>query len=218
VFKKMVNKVLGKSETVARELKSLRDCKVNDLIEFKPRQDVPVSLRGETVKVIGVGAYQYEGSHEVELTIQAISGDELTIGYTEPDIDTLNISIKLSRPTVLTLFGEDAFSELWEDNFARLDVQSEKPNTLIGWIDDSYQQTEKFTEAHYFNRDMRGSNFSSRADDDSVELQCHACEGNNDDDLSLSIETSSSGETEVFACRELSAGIIEEYWPSEQQK
>jgi len=202
-----------KKKDPSRSLDKPEELKLGDIVVLKERLLLPAELQGQQFEVSHVSTYQYASSVEKEFTLR--SADSLSYYMSVDDNDgdpVLCFTKKIPRESVLEIFDEDDFAELWESDFASLKVVS-KLEQYTDWLTDNYQQIIKDEEAYYYPHDCTDKSPSRRLDDDGEELRYHECEGEPDDNRSLIVEVFGSGETNVFleVCTPLD--VIAELWP-----
>ena len=208
----MFKKIFGGDKSEPRVLTEPSQLQVGDIIAFKQRRSLPDELQGQQLEVTKVGGYQYsETEITKELTLRSEDNKTYYLSVDDNDGDPqLCFSIKLPEKSVLSLFDEDEFSELWGEEFITLRVK-ERPKELASWLADSYTQRIKESEAYYYNRDCGGE---VPEDDDGEELRYHECVGDVDA-RSLSIEIWGDGGTDVSLVAHCPVDVIEDLWPSE---
>lgn len=201
-----------KNPPPVRQLDSVLDLQVGDIIKFKPRSLLPVEVQGMQCEVKAVSTYQYDG--ELSKELQLLSEDNKTFYLAIDDNDgspELALSLKISRNSVLSLFDEEQFAELWQEHFPELQVQ-EVPEHLEGWVSDYYKQETKEAEAYFYNYDCTQKGASRFKDDDSQELRYHECIAE-DDRYALSVEVWADGTTDVALVVYTPVDVIAEFWP-----
>jgi len=209
----MFKSLFGKKESKPlRNLDSVMDLQVGDIIKFKPRTALPAEVQGMQCEVKGVATYQYDG--ELSKELQLLSEDNKTFYLAIEENDgspELALSLKISRNVVLTLFDEDQFAELWQEGYPELEVR-EVPGHLQGWLSNHYKQETKEAEAYYFNYDCSQKEASRFQDDDSQELRYHECIAE-DERYGLSVEIWADGTTDVALVVYTPLEMIAEFWP-----
>jgi hypothetical protein len=215
----MFKKFFGNQKTPTRTLTSPAQLDVGDLITLKPRSTLPECLQGQTLEVIKVCAYEYPGGYEPEFTLKSPTGQVVYLSVNDDDGNVeLTFSIEIPRDTVFALFGEQAFAELWGEDFAELVTRADHDVPgLEGWWAPVYRQEEKMAEAYFYNRDMRQQGRRRYADDDAEELRYHACTGGEAEEFQLTAEIWESGKTDVYLGKTFAATVIEEMWPNAKQ-
>lgn len=209
MFKSLFSK---KKSVPVRSLDCAQDLQVGDIIKFKPRSILPPSVQNEQFEVTGIGCYQYSGELNKELQLRSEDNKTIYLSVEEGDgSPMLAISYKISRSMVLSLFDEDQFAELWQEDFPTLAVQT-APAELDGWLSNNYQQVTKEAEAYYYNRDCNRESASLFQDDDSEELRYHECSAENDS-YGLSVEVWEDGTTDVALVVYTPLEVIAEFWP-----
>lgn len=197
-----------------RHLSQPAQLQVGDIVVLKERLSLPGELQGQQLEVSHVGTYQYASGVEKEFTLRTAESASYYMCVDDNDGDPiLCFTIKVPRESVLEIFHEDDFSQLWEPDFADLKVQS-IPEQYTDWLTDNYHQIIKDEEGYFYNRDFGDKAPSTRLDDDGEEFRYHECEGAPDDDRSLIVEVFSSGETDVFLEVSTPLDVIAELWPN----
>ena len=197
-----------------RRLEGPADLGAGDLVTFKHRLALPPVVQGETFEVASVATYQLEHGLEIELALDGAAGERLYLGFAAAEPSELTLSRSVPRRDVLRLFDEEAFSTLWDEDFADLEVASPLPG-YEGWLARRYAQTGKWVEAYYYDRDCRGEAPSPYEDDDGAELRRHECEDSSGR-FGLGVEVRGGGETEVSLDVHCPADVIESLWPGER--
>ena len=200
----------SKKDDSKRRLETPSQLAIGDIISLKYRESLPPDLREKTFEVTKVGTYEYASGASKEVVLKGEDNNLHFLSMDEEDGEiSLCFSKKIPRQQVLALFDEQAFSELWEEDWTELTLQ-EQPEALNGWVCEQYTQTIKEQEAYYYERDTQGENLSEA--DDGDELRYHECEGS-DDHYGLNIEIWGDGSTDVFLQVYCPTDVIEEMWP-----
>lgn len=197
-----------------RQLESVDQLQVGDIVSFKDRPPLPLDLQGKDFEVNRVEGYQYSSDNVNSFTLK--SADNMVINLSLDDEDGesyLCISRTISRGKVLTLFDEEDFGELWGEQYPNLKVQ-EVPADLQGWVDELYRQEMKEGTAYFYNRDIRAEPPSDYEDDGSTELRYHECEGDSGN-FGLSIEVYEDGDTDVSLQIYLTLDVIADLHPGD---
>ena len=212
MLKKLFRARFGKGETGgARSLESPADLAAGDLVTFKHRLALPGDVQGQTFEVSSVGAYEFEDGLYPQLTLDGAESGRIYLSFKAGDPRELSLSREVPRRDVLKLFGEDAFSALWDDDFADLQVAS-RLDAYDGWLAEVYSQVKKWAEGYYHNRDRRGENLSQYADDESEELRYHECEDATGR-FGITVEVWADGETEVTLDVNVAADVVDAMFP-----
>lgn len=211
----MLKEWFGKKKESPRQLKSVNDLIVDDYIELKPRSCLPDCLQGATLAITGLASYEYSGTIAVEFEATLTNGE---VVYLSPERDDgeleICFSIKIPRKTVLTLFNENDFAQLWEDEFPTLEANLADINGLEGWLTEAYSQSVKYGVAYYHQKDLRRQRPSQFTDDSSEELQYHECEGGEEGEYGINVEVWADGSTDVYLTVTCPAEVVQEYYPS----
>ncbi len=207
-------RVGGRSPDSQRRLDSLVDLQAGDLVTFKHRLALPPSVQGQTFEVSAIATYQFEDGLHPQLTLAGAEAGRIYLGFRANDPAEMSLSRNAPRADVLRLFDEDAFSALWDDDFADLEVAAKLPE-YEGWLAGRYAQIKKWAEGYYYDRDCRGEELSSYADDGSEEFRYHECEDASGH-FGLTVEVWGDGDTEVSLDIDCSPDVIEAMWPGEQ--
>jgi len=190
------------------------DLRPGDILTFKQRRTLPDEMQGGSYEVAAVSGYQYEDGLYTQITLVGQDRRALYLGFDPRDDEgELCWSKPISRSTVLELFDEETFADLWEDGFTRLETLHE-PADFFGWLTGAYQQTKNQAIAYYFDQDMRDEHLSKVMDDNSEELRYHECTGS-DDRFSITVEVWADGETEVTLDVVTPSDVIETIFPAE---
>ncbi|MEE8057691.1 MAG: hypothetical protein V3T17_07650 [Pseudomonadales bacterium] len=206
MFKKFFS---GKKDR-QRQLETPDQLEVGDIVSLKYRESLPVELQEKQFEVSKIGTYEYSSGTSKEIVLKDENNQVFFMSLEDNDGDiSLCFAKKISRQQVYALFDEQAFSQLWAANWVELDVQ-EQPESLKGWLTDSYVQTIKDQVAYYYPRDCQQENLSEASDGE--ELRFHECEGN-DDHYGLNIEIGDDGSTDVFLQVFCPTDVIAEMWP-----
>ncbi|MCY3814442.1 MAG: hypothetical protein OXH15_21900 [Gammaproteobacteria bacterium] len=195
----------------ARSLESPADLTAGDLVTFKHRLALPGDVQGQTFEVSSVGAYEFEDGLYPQLTLDGAESGRIFLSFKAGDVSELCLSREVPRRDVLKLFDEDAFSALWDDDFADLQVVS-RLDAYDGWLADAYSQVKKWAEGYYHSRDQRGETLSQYADDDSEELRYHECEDASGR-FGITVEVWGDGETEVTLDVNVAPDVVDALFP-----
>ncbi|MCY4013321.1 MAG: hypothetical protein OXG82_11465 [Gammaproteobacteria bacterium] len=195
----------------ARSLESPADLTAGDIVTFKHRLALPGDVQGQTFEVSSVGAYEFEDGLYPQLTLDGAESGRIFLSFKAGDVSELCLSREVPRRDVLKLFDEDAFSALWDDDFADLQVAS-RLDAYDGWLADAYSQVKKWAEGYYHSRDQRGETLSQYADDDSEELRYHECEDASGR-FGITVEVWGDGETEVTLDVNVAPDVVDALFP-----
>lgn len=211
MLKKLLRARFGKDADAARTLDSPGGLAAGDLVTFKHRLALPGDVQGQTFEVAAVGTYEYEDGIYPQLTLEGTEAGRLYLSFKADDASELCLSRPVPRRDVLKLFGEEAFSRLWDDDFADLDV-AERLDAYDGWLADGYAQVKKWAEGYFYDRDCRGEKLSQHVDDDSEELRYHECEDASGR-FGITVEVWSDGDTDVTLDVNVAADVVESMLP-----
>ena len=212
MLKKLLRARLSKGDANdARTLESPADLAAGDLVTFKHRLALPGDVQGQTFEVSSVGAYEFEDGLYPQLTLDGADSGRIFLSFKAGDASELCLSREVPRRDVLKLFDESAFSALWDDDFADLEVVS-RLDAYDGWLADAYSQVKKWAEGYYHSRDRRGETLSQYADDDSEELRYHECEDASGR-FGITVEVWSDGETEVTLDVNVAPDVVDALFP-----
>lgn len=195
----------------ARSLESPADLAAGDLVTFKHRLALPGDVQGQTFEVSSVGAYEFEDGLYPQLTLDGAESGRIFLSFKAGDVTELCLSREVPRRDVLKLFDEAAFSTLWDDDFADLQVAS-RLDAYDGWLADAYSQVKKWAEGYYHSRDRRGETLSQYADDESEELRYHECEDATGR-FGITVEVWGDGETEVTLDVNVAPDVVDAMFP-----
>ncbi len=206
----MFKNLFSKKSADTRVLDNPGQLMVGDIISLKYRESLPESLRERQFEVVKVGAYEYASGINKEVVLKGEENQVYFMSVENDDgEDSLCFSNKISRQQTLTLFSEDAFSQLWSEDWIELTI-AENIDSLAGWYTSQYAQTIKEQEAYFYDRDCQDEDLSLAEDGD--ELRYHECEGT-DDRFGINVEIWGDGSTDVFLQVYCSIDVIEEMWP-----
>ncbi len=194
-----------------RTLESPADLDAGDLVTFKHRLALPGDVQGQTFEVSSVGAYEFEDGLYPQITLDGAESGRVFLSFKAGDASELCLSREVPRRDVLKLFDEDAFSALWDDDFADLKVAA-RLDAYDGWLADAYSQVKKWAEGYYHSRDRRGETLSQYADDDSEELRYHECEDATGR-FGITVEVWGDGETEVTLDVNVAPDVVDAMFP-----
>ena len=212
MLKKLLRARFSKGDAnEARSLESPADLAAGDLVTFKHRLALPGDVQGQTFEVSSVGAYEFEDGLYPQLTLDGAESGRIFLSFKAGDVTELCLSREVPRRDVLRLFDEDAFSALWDEGFADLQVAS-RLDAYDGWLADAYSQVKKWAEGYYHSRDRRGETLSQYADDDSEELRYHECEDATGR-FGITVEVWSDGETEVTLDVNVAPDVVDAMFP-----
>lgn len=201
------------SESKIRSLTHPEELQTGDIVILKERRTLPYELQGQQLEVTDIGTAQYSDGTEKSVTLRSVDNKTYYLCVDQNDGDPrLSFSIKVPRKTVLTLFDEDDFTQLWDEGFARLETKT-KPENIADWLADSYQQDVKDGEGYYYDRDCANESPSKHQDDDGQEFRFHECSAITDDNHALSVEVWSDGETDVFLVISTPLDVIADMFP-----
>lgn len=213
VFRRLFGGGSGKDDEGARELENAGDLAAGDLLTFKHRLLLPPALQGQTFEVASVATYQFDDGMYTELTLVGEQRNKIHLGVDPRDAAArFDLSITVPRNDVVTVFDEDNFAQLWDDDGPTALTVVEAMPKYEGWLCDSYNQVVNNGVGYYFDRDCRGESLSTRQDDDSEEFHYHECEGE-DDQFTLTVEVWGDGETDVSLEVSCPGDVIETMWP-----
>ena len=213
VFRRLFGGGSGKDDEGARELENAGDLAAGDLLTFKHRLLLPPALQGQTFEVASVAPISsMTGCIRSSRwwASNATRSTWVSIPAMQPPASTCPSHVP--RNDVVTMFDEDNFAQLWDDDGPTSLTVVEAMPKYEGWLCDSYNQVVNNGVGYYFDRDCRGESLSTRQDDDSEEFRYHECEGE-DDQFTLSVEVWGDGETDVSLEVSCPGDVIETMWP-----
>ena len=214
MLKKLLRaRIGGKPADSGRHLEGVADLRSGDLLTFKHRLVLPPGIQGQTFEVAKVGTYEYEDGLYPQLTLDGVEAGRIYLGFKDGDAAELCVSREVPRKDVLELFDEAAFSTLWDDDFADLQVGNPL-DAYEGWLAKSYSQTKKWATGYFHDRDCRGEQTSKYQDDDAEELRYHECEDTSGR-FGLTVEIWGDGDTEVCLDVNCPPDVIEAMWPGD---
>lgn len=206
----MFKKIFSRKKDGPRQLETVDQLQVGDIVSFKYRESLPPELREKQLEVCKVGTYEYSSGTSKELVLKDESNNVYFMSLEEDNGEQyLNLGKKIPRKQVYELFDADTFAQLWDTQWAELALQ-QQPEALEGWVAQHYSQSVKDQTAYYYPRDCHGENLSEA--EDGEELRYHECEGD-DDHYGLNIDTSDDGSTDVFLQVYCPTDVIAELWP-----
>ena len=215
MLKKLFRARFGdKSAETGRQLESVADLRSGDLLTFKHRLVLPPSVQGQTFEVSKVGTYEYADGMYPQLVLDGAEAGRIYLSFKDGDATELSVAREAPRKDVLKLFDEEAFSALWDEDFADLQV-SEPLDAYDGWLGKTYSQTKKWAEGYFHDRDCRGEQLSKYQDDDAEELRYHECEDESGR-FGLTVEVWGDGDTEVSLEVNCPPDVIEAMWPGDE--
>ncbi len=209
----MFKGLFGGKKDETRNLKSANDLLPGDIVSFKERLSLPKEIQGQQFEVTDIAGYYYSDGIVPEVTLRNADNETYFLSPDDNDGDPqLLLSRKLSRDQVGQIFDADEFAKLFDDDdFPCLKVQTVPPE-LDGWLNNDYQQEEKFVEAYYYEKNCIIDPPNDFDDDDGDELRYHECEAA-DDDYYLTVEIWDDGSTDVIIGISLPEDVVENYWP-----
>lgn len=213
MLKKLLRARFGKDAAAGRSLDSAEDLQSGDLVTFKHRLTLPGDIQGQTFEVSAIGTYEYEDGLYPQLTLDGAEAGRIYLSFKAGDAREFTLSRDVPRKDVLRLFDEAAFSGLWEDDFAELELAT-RLDAYEGWLGETYSQTKKWAEGYFYERDCRGETLSDYADESSEELRYHECEDASGR-FGLTVDVWADGDTEVSLDVHCPADVVESMWPGE---
>lgn len=184
------------------------DLRKGDLITFAVTPLDVLSMAQATVEA--VQTLDYGEGEERSFLLRV---NNLAIGLSIPEDEegmaSLQISRKLKREEVLTLFDGDAFGAVFEEGAAPALVVQACPDGLTQWIDpESYRETVDCLTAIFYEADRKMGETGYPTNFDYYELV------GKDSDFRIEIEVYDGGDTEVYACRRIPLHSIDSLWPA----
>jgi len=203
-----------KSEPAARELTHPRELQLGDMISFKDLPPVPTDLQGKDLEVTRIGGYQYSDEVVTEFTLTSATHDVVQLSVDEHDGDPrLSLSRTIPRQQVLKLFDEQAFGELWSEEYINLPIRADVDD-LHSWYAPCYQQQSIEAVAFYYKRDLRispPSDYGGEGEGEGDEMRYY--EAISDDELyGLSVEVYDGGDTDVSLQVYIPLRMVSDLW------
>ena len=214
MFRRLINAFRSQDKSGTREVTTVAHLRVGDLMTLKSRLSLPEELQGATFEVSQVGTYQFDDGIYMQLMLTAADRSEVHLGFSPKNSQgELCFSKTIGHGLVSSLFDEDQFSDVFEEGFSTLSVNSNTEG-CTGWVATEYSQSKHMAEGYYFSRDMRGVEVSGYQDDSSEEFRYHELRGN-EDQYEISIEIWGDGETDISLGVYCPAYVIDSLWPAE---
>lgn len=198
-------------QKATRSVSVFSELEVNDLIIFKPREVLPHGVSDDTLTVEKIGGYDYNGSLSTDFTLRHSSGLRFSASYDAED-DTITLGRKLKQSEVLSIFNEDDFADIFEEELGGQRLNADVDNLdseYQAWIAESYSRAVYAGIAYYYDEDRRSLGISSN-EDSSQQFTYFELEGANDRN-SLSIEIWEDGETDVFCEVTVKSNVVDTY-------
>jgi len=180
-------------ETVRKELKSVSDLEIKDMIKLNDSFALPEILRGQTLEVQSINSYDYDGDMELEWVLKGSDGTLIHLSLDEDDSTYLEFSIKINLSDIETLFDSESFADVFD---------SEKPTILKRlndiangnkWSAEKYHQQGTFEEGVFHKQDYRNKD-NSLGKGEAFRLYTLL---DSDEDHGISIDVWDGGETDV---------------------
>lgn len=205
--------LFGDKSPKARVIRHPRELMRGDIISLDNDFGLPTQLRGQSLEVIAINTYEFERSQEIEWQLKGAGGDTLFMTLVDDDEPQVHFSLKISRPEVESLFGLDAFGEIFdEDSQANLTTQA-IPERLEQWLGNQYHEVSFALFGYFHREDYRGlkppqdANGATGEPFERYELE------DDSEQFSLEVEVFEGGETDVLVGLTKPLSLIREYWP-----
>jgi len=205
-----------KDKDTPRILNSARDLRVGDIIVFNDMLVLPESIRGQSVEVIQVGAYEYESGFEPEFALKTVSGETYFISAVDEEgVVILTLSRRIQRDVVEVIFDLDDFGSVLDEGFSSLRSLESIPSEYTEWVADEYHESTDCQRCYYHKTDKRGETPAqySYGAANGEELNYFECVNSNGE-YGLSIEVYAAGQTEVSLFKRFEESVIQDLLPS----
>ncbi len=205
----------SKKNDVLRQPKHPNDLKIGDAFVFSDSFALPELLRGQNFSLAKINTYQYERSEQLEFVLQGQSQQQVYMSVEQDDEEYLNISIKLNREMVGTVFDLDQFADIFEqESSTQLNKQSE-PSELSSWLADTYIQHTYAQRGFFYAKDFRPAKPPRHEDDSSQVFDAFAL-SSADEKFSIDIEVWEDGDTDVAVTIHRPLSDIVDYYPGSE--
>ncbi len=191
-------KIFNKDQDTQRQLTSVEQLQINDIIELSDSFALPENLRAQQYQVTAVNCYEFEHKVQTEWVLKNNLNQLIYLTLDVDDETYLKFALKIEHEDVETLFDLDDFAEIFEEpGEAFLEKKSDSAQTHQ-WTSDQYQQCI-FAQVGYFhrqdNRSENISNFESKDAGEQFELYQLL---DQDESRGIDIEVWEDGDTDVF--------------------
>ena len=196
-----------KDKPEIRTLEKPQELQIGDIVSFKDLPPIPPDMQGQDFEVTKITGCEYRSGFTTDFIIKSAEGLVVALSIeSDNGDDQLVLSRVINRKIVLSLFGEDNFSQLWDDEHIELITQAELPE-LAGWYTESYQQQVCEQEGFFYEQDTRKDVNA----DDGLEFRYHECLSS-DEQFGLTVEVYEDGDTEVSLQVYTPISMIQDMW------
>lgn len=160
---------LFKKDEQERQVKSINDLLVGDIIVLTDSFALPERIRQQQFQITAINSYEFEHTVETEWVLTGTDDTELFLSLDIDDKTHLKFSLKIQHNDVESLFDLDEFSHIFDEpGEAFLTRVSDTPLST-GWTSPEYQQ-QVFAKVGFFHRkDHRHEKLSAYEGKDSGE-------------------------------------------------
>lgn len=191
-------KIFNKDQDTQRQLTSVEQLQVNDIIELSDSFALPENLRAQQYQVTAVNCYEFEHKVQTEWVLKNNLNQLIYLTLDVDDETYLKFALKIEHEDVETLFDLDDFAEIFEEpGEAFLEKKADSAQTHQ-WTSEQYQQCI-FAQVGYFHRkDNRSENISNFEGQDAGEQFELYQLLDQDESRGIDIEVWEDGDTDVF--------------------
>ncbi|WP_086932368.1 hypothetical protein [Agarilytica rhodophyticola] len=205
-----------KNKNGTRTLTSANDLQVGDIIVFKDTLHLPESIRGQSVEVVQVGAYEFESGFEASFALKTVSGEAYFLSSENDDGETiLTLSRQIQREVVEAIFDLGEIGNVLDEGFSSLKSLDSTPAEYDEWVASEYHENADCVQCYYHKTDKRGQTPAQYSDGsfDGEELNYYECTSVNGD-YGVAIEVYKTGDTDISLFKCFDESVIEDLLPN----
>ncbi|NTS75931.1 hypothetical protein HR060_03535 [Catenovulum sp. SM1970] len=203
--------IFGKKEQ-PRHLTRVQDLKQGDAIGFSDSFALPEQLRKQNFTVAEVNTYQYQRQTQLEFVLQGNTQLQVFLSVEEDDETWLNISVKITRDQVETLFDIDNFIDIFDgETPTELALQTENTD-FASWLAPVYFQHAQAVSGYFYRKDFRPGKPPVHEDDEAEPVNYYGLTSA-DEKFSIDIDVWENGETDVVLTMHRPVTDISDLYP-----
>lgn len=198
-----------------RILERASDLQVGDIIIFNDMLVLPESLRGQSVEIVKVNAYEYKTGFEPEFVFNTMTNETYFMSTDDEEGELiLTISRRIERNIVEQIFDLDDFSAVLDEGFASLKSLASTPDEYQEWVVNEYHEDTDCERCYFHQEDKRGQTPEQYSDGSTngEELNYFECLNSNGE-YGIAIEVYQSGQTEVGLFKRFGENVIQNLLP-----